>query len=77
MGPYVSFLDLPVEKLKEVEVVDALKHPKLNTVKKITVDSATLFDKNCLLSLILLCKKMLAAFYKARHIIVFETQNSK
>lgn len=37
--------DLPVEKLKEVEVVDALKHPKLNTVKKITVDSATLFDK--------------------------------
>ncbi|KAK9108074.1 hypothetical protein Syun_024085 [Stephania yunnanensis] len=37
--------DLPVEKLKEVKVADALKHPNWNMGKKITVDSATLFNK--------------------------------
>ncbi|XP_073105706.1 1-deoxy-D-xylulose 5-phosphate reductoisomerase, chloroplastic [Elaeis guineensis] len=40
-----AFRDLPVEKLKEVKVVDALKHPNWNMGKKITVDSATLFNK--------------------------------
>lgn len=37
--------DWPVEKLKEVKVADALKHPNWNMGKKITVDSATLFNK--------------------------------
>lgn len=37
--------DLPVDKLKEVKVADALKHPNWNMGKKITVDSATLFNK--------------------------------
>lgn len=37
--------DLPVEKLKDVKVADALKHPNWNMGKKITVDSATLFNK--------------------------------
>ena len=40
--------DWPVEKLKEVKVDDALKHPNWNMGKKITVDSATLFNKVCL-----------------------------
>jgi 1-deoxy-D-xylulose 5-phosphate reductoisomerase len=40
--------DWPVEKLKEVKVADALKHPNWNMGKKITVDSATLFNKVCL-----------------------------
>ncbi|XP_074316907.1 1-deoxy-D-xylulose 5-phosphate reductoisomerase, chloroplastic [Silene latifolia] len=40
-----AFRDLPVEKLKEVKVADALKHPNWNMGKKITVDSATLFNK--------------------------------
>ncbi|KAJ6748598.1 1-DEOXY-D-XYLULOSE 5-PHOSPHATE REDUCTOISOMERASE [Salix purpurea] len=40
-----SELDWPVEKLKEVKVADALKHPNWNMGKKITVDSATLFSK--------------------------------
>ncbi|GFZ17470.1 1-deoxy-D-xylulose 5-phosphate reductoisomerase [Actinidia rufa] len=37
--------DLPVDKLKDVKVFDALKHPNWNMGKKITVDSATLFNK--------------------------------
>lgn len=37
----------PTEKLKEVKVSDALKHPNWNMGKKITVDSATLFNKVC------------------------------
>ncbi|KAL6493552.1 hypothetical protein OROGR_032331 [Orobanche gracilis] len=37
--------DLPVDKLKDVKVADALKHPNWNMGKKITVDSATLFNK--------------------------------
>lgn len=37
--------DLPVEKLKDVKVADALKHPNWSMGKKITVDSATLFNK--------------------------------
>ncbi|KAG5234133.1 1-deoxy-D-xylulose phosphate reductoisomerase family protein [Salix suchowensis] len=40
-----AFRDWPVEKLKEVKVADALKHPNWNMGKKITVDSATLFSK--------------------------------
>ncbi|KZV42249.1 1-deoxy-D-xylulose 5-phosphate reductoisomerase, chloroplastic [Dorcoceras hygrometricum] len=39
------FQRLPVDKLKEVKVADALKHPNWNMGKKITVDSATLFNK--------------------------------
>lgn len=39
--------DWPVDKLKEVKVADALKHPNWNMGKKITVDSATLFNKVC------------------------------
>ncbi|KAB5532011.1 hypothetical protein DKX38_018681 [Salix brachista] len=40
-----NITDWPVEKLKEVKVADALKHPNWNMGKKITVDSATLFSK--------------------------------
>jgi 1-deoxy-D-xylulose-5-phosphate reductoisomerase len=40
-----SFRDWPVEKLKDVKVADALKHPNWSMGKKITVDSATLFNK--------------------------------
>ncbi|XP_057479379.1 1-deoxy-D-xylulose 5-phosphate reductoisomerase, chloroplastic-like [Actinidia eriantha] len=40
-----AFRDLPVDKLKDVKVADALKHPNWNMGKKITVDSATLFNK--------------------------------
>nr|DAD30936.1 TPA_asm: hypothetical protein HUJ06_009787 [Nelumbo nucifera] len=40
-----AFRDWPVEKLKDVKVADALKHPNWNMGKKITVDSATLFNK--------------------------------
>nr|QBZ39495.1 1-deoxy-D-xylulose 5-phosphate reductoisomerase [Santalum album]QBZ39497.1 1-deoxy-D-xylulose 5-phosphate reductoisomerase precursor [Santalum album] len=35
----------PVDKLKEAKVSDALKHPNWSMGKKITVDSATLFNK--------------------------------
>ncbi|PKA63876.1 1-deoxy-D-xylulose 5-phosphate reductoisomerase, chloroplastic [Apostasia shenzhenica] len=41
----VDTRDWPVEKLKEVKVADALKHPNWSMGKKITVDSATLFNK--------------------------------
>lgn len=37
--------DWPVDRLREVKVADALKHPNWNMGKKITVDSATLFNK--------------------------------
>ncbi|CAN1846013.1 1-deoxy-D-xylulose 5-phosphate reductoisomerase, chloroplastic [Linum perenne] len=41
-----SFRDLPVEKLKDVKVADALKHPIWGGMgKKVTIDSATLFNK--------------------------------
>nr|ABC86579.1 1-deoxy-D-xylulose 5-phosphate reductoisomerase [Camptotheca acuminata] len=40
-----AFRDWLVGKLKEVKVSDALKHPNWNMGKKITVDSATLFNK--------------------------------
>jgi 1-deoxy-D-xylulose-5-phosphate reductoisomerase len=40
-----SFRDWPVEKLAEVTVADALKHPNWSMGKKITVDSATLMNK--------------------------------
>lgn len=39
--------DWPADKLKDVKVADALKHPNWNMGKKITVDSATLFNKVC------------------------------
>ena len=39
------YRDWPVDKLKDVKVADALKHPNWNMGKKITVDSATLFNK--------------------------------
>lgn len=40
-----AFRDLPVEKLPEVKVADALKHPNWSMGRKITVDSATLMNK--------------------------------
>mmetsp|Transcript_33091 Transcript_33091/g.105455 ORF Transcript_33091/g.105455 Transcript_33091/m.105455 type:complete len:470 (-) Transcript_33091:400-1809(-) len=40
-----AFRDWPVEKLKEVKVEDALKHPNWAMGPKITVDSATLMNK--------------------------------
>ncbi|CAM6101234.1 unnamed protein product [Calypogeia fissa] len=40
-----AFRDWPVERLKDVKVADALKHPNWNMGKKITVDSATLMNK--------------------------------
>ncbi|KMZ69439.1 1-deoxy-D-xylulose-5-phosphate reductoisomerase [Zostera marina] len=40
-----AFRDWPAERLKEVKVADALKHPNWSMGKKITVDSATLFNK--------------------------------
>ncbi|KAF3551541.1 hypothetical protein DY000_02006020 [Brassica cretica] len=42
---FFAYSDWPVEKLKEVKVADALKHPNWSMGKKITVDSATLFNK--------------------------------
>lgn len=40
-----AFRDWPVEKLAEVTVADALKHPNWSMGQKITVDSATLMNK--------------------------------
>ncbi|CAD7698311.1 unnamed protein product [Ostreobium quekettii] len=40
-----AFRDWPVEKLKDVKVADALKHPNWSMGRKITVDSATLMNK--------------------------------
>ncbi|MFN3926172.1 MAG: 1-deoxy-D-xylulose-5-phosphate reductoisomerase [Pseudanabaenaceae cyanobacterium] len=40
-----AFRDLPVEKLGEVTIADALKHPNWSMGKKITIDSATLMNK--------------------------------
>lgn len=40
-----AFRDLPVEKLKEVTVADAITHPNWSMGKKITVDSATMMNK--------------------------------
>ncbi|MGD2183571.1 1-deoxy-D-xylulose-5-phosphate reductoisomerase [Lusitaniella coriacea] len=40
-----AFRDLPAEKLSEVKVADALKHPNWSMGKKITIDSATLMNK--------------------------------
>jgi 1-deoxy-D-xylulose-5-phosphate reductoisomerase len=40
-----AFRDLPVEKLRQVTVADALKHPNWSMGKKITIDSATLMNK--------------------------------
>ncbi|MDJ0737682.1 MAG: 1-deoxy-D-xylulose-5-phosphate reductoisomerase [Nostocaceae cyanobacterium] len=40
-----AFRDLPTEKLANVTVADALKHPNWSMGRKITVDSATLMNK--------------------------------
>ncbi len=40
-----SFRDLPIEKLAQVTVADALKHPNWTMGRKITIDSATLMNK--------------------------------
>jgi 1-deoxy-D-xylulose-5-phosphate reductoisomerase len=40
-----AFRDFPVEKLAQVKVADALKHPNWSMGKKITIDSATLMNK--------------------------------
>ena len=40
-----AFRDLPIEKLAQVKVADALKHPNWSMGRKITVDSATLMNK--------------------------------
>jgi 1-deoxy-D-xylulose-5-phosphate reductoisomerase len=40
-----AFRDWPVEKLSQVTVADALKHPNWSMGRKITVDSATLMNK--------------------------------
>jgi 1-deoxy-D-xylulose-5-phosphate reductoisomerase len=40
-----AFRDWPVEKLTEVTVADALKHPNWSMGRKITIDSATLMNK--------------------------------
>lgn len=40
-----AFRDWPVEKLPQVTVSDALKHPNWSMGKKITIDSATLMNK--------------------------------
>jgi len=40
-----AFRDWPVEKLPQVKVADALKHPNWSMGRKITVDSATLMNK--------------------------------
>ncbi|MDR7897082.1 1-deoxy-D-xylulose-5-phosphate reductoisomerase [Thermosynechococcus sp. JY1334] len=40
-----AFRDWPVEKLSQVTVADALKHPNWSMGPKITVDSATLMNK--------------------------------
>ncbi|MBT9313775.1 1-deoxy-D-xylulose-5-phosphate reductoisomerase [Leptothoe kymatousa] len=40
-----AFRDWPVEKLKDVTVADAIKHPNWSMGRKITVDSATMMNK--------------------------------
>ena len=40
-----AFRDWPVDKLPEVKVADAIKHPNWSMGRKITVDSATLMNK--------------------------------
>lgn len=40
-----SFRDWPAEKLSQVTIADALKHPNWSMGKKITIDSATLMNK--------------------------------
>ncbi|MDB9307840.1 1-deoxy-D-xylulose-5-phosphate reductoisomerase [Aphanizomenon sp. CS-733/32] len=40
-----AFRDWPVDKLAEVKVADAIKHPNWSMGRKITVDSATLMNK--------------------------------
>ncbi|MEO0202898.1 MAG: 1-deoxy-D-xylulose-5-phosphate reductoisomerase [candidate division WOR-3 bacterium] len=39
------FLNLTIEEMKNVSIDDALKHPTWKMGKKITIDSATLFNK--------------------------------
>jgi len=39
----------PAEKMKDIKLADALKHPIWSLGRKITIDSATLFNKVCFL----------------------------
>jgi 1-deoxy-D-xylulose-5-phosphate reductoisomerase len=49
-----AFRDWPAEKLREVRVADALKHPNWAMGAKITVDSATMMNKvRCCLTMII------------------------
>ena len=41
----LNFRDWPIEKLSEVRVADALKHPNWAMGAKITVDSATMVQR--------------------------------
>jgi hypothetical protein len=54
--------DWPVEKLKEVKVADALKHPNWSMGRKITVDSATLMNK---VTMSLLCPNCKSSFVQS------------
>ncbi|XAR50178.1 1-deoxy-D-xylulose-5-phosphate reductoisomerase [Bertholletia excelsa] len=40
-----AFREWPLEKMKEIKVADALKHPIWSLGRKITIDSATQFNK--------------------------------
>ncbi|KAK7304538.1 hypothetical protein VNO77_42419 [Canavalia gladiata] len=40
-----AFREWPAEKMKDIKVADALKHPIWSLGRKITIDSATLFNK--------------------------------
>lgn len=39
----------PAEKMKDIKLADALKHPIWSLGRKITIDSATLLNKACFL----------------------------
>ncbi len=40
-----AFRDVPIEKLKDISLLDCFNHPTWNMGKKITIDSATLANK--------------------------------
>ncbi len=44
-GPFRDPVQWPAEKLSQVQLADALKHPTWTMGRKITLDSATLFNK--------------------------------
>ena len=61
------FLNLPISKLKNVKVKDALKHPNWIMGKKITIDSATMMNK---VFEIIEAKKIFNLNYKQLSILV-------